>query len=195
MGIFDSLFGRQKPVPVGPERLFAMSTAQITLETSQSLTPSGTAAMCFKGVASGPFAQIQSELDQMLKVAAKNDSTVKYRTFKDDFGYSWLIFDSADFQELVTTIHVASRTLLDEGYGSQLLFAIFSFKTSAGTSMYWIYNYKRGTFFPFVPTVSTSDRLRQRNNPEELRLAAAMDKELPMEPDIERWYPVWDLPF
>jgi hypothetical protein len=195
MGIFDSLFGRQKPVPVGPERLFAMSTAQITLETSQSLTPSGTAAMCFKGVASGPFAQIQSELDQMLKVAAKNDSTVKYRTFKDDFGYSWLIFDSADFQELVTTIHVASRTLLDEGYGSQLLFAIFAFKTSAGTSMYWIYNYKRGTFFPFVPTVSTSDKLRQRNNPEELRLAAAMDKELPMEPDIERWYPVWDLPF
>jgi hypothetical protein len=195
MGIFDSLFGRQKPVPVGPERLFAMSTAQITLETSQSLTPSGTAAMCFKGVASGPFAQIQSELDQMLKVAAKNDSTVNYRTFKDDFGYSWLIFDSADFQELVTTIHVASRTLLDEGYGSQLLFAIFAFKTSASTSMYWIYNYKRGTFFPFVPTVSTSDKLRQRNNPEELRLAAAMDKELPMEPDIERWYPVWDLPF
>src|SRR5215831_5442369 len=92
MGIFDSLFGRQKPVPVGPERLFAMSTAQITLETSQSLTPSGTAAMCFKGVASGPFAQIQSELDQLLKVAATNDSSVKYRTFKDDFGYSWLIF-------------------------------------------------------------------------------------------------------
>ena len=88
--ILDSLLGRQKPVPVGPERLFAMSTAEITLQTAQNLTPSGTAAMCFKGVASGPFAQIQSELDQMLKVAAKNDSTLKYRTFKDDFGYSWL---------------------------------------------------------------------------------------------------------
>jgi hypothetical protein len=61
--------------------------------------------------------------------------------------------------------------------------------------MYWIYNYKRGTFFPFVPMVSTTDKLRQRNNPEELRLAAAMDKELPMEPEKERWYPVWDLPF
>ena len=31
MGFFDTLFGRQKPVPVGPERLFAMSTAQLTL--------------------------------------------------------------------------------------------------------------------------------------------------------------------
>ncbi len=194
MGILDSIFGRQKPVPVGPERLFAMSTAQITLETAQNLTPSGTAAMCFKGVTSGPFAQIQSELDQLLKIAAKDDSTLRYRTFTDEFGYSWLIFQSSDFQELVTTIHVASRTLLDEGYGSQLLFAIFACKTAAGTAMYWIYNYKRGFFYPFVPKTSTSDKLRQRNNPEELRLAAALDKDLPMEPDIERWYPVWDLP-
>ncbi len=54
MGFFDSLFGRQKPVPVGPERLFAMSTAQLTLETEQHLTPTGNAAICFKGVASGP---------------------------------------------------------------------------------------------------------------------------------------------
>jgi hypothetical protein len=195
MGFLDSLLGRQKPVPVGPERLFAMSTAEITLETAQNLTPSGTAAMCFKGVASGPFAQIQTELDQMLKVAAKNDSTLKYRTFKDDFGYSWLIFTSSDFQELVTTVHVASRTLLDEGYGSQLLFGIFVFTTAEKTPMYWIYNYKRGTFFPFVPETSSSDKLRRRNNPEELRLAAAMGKELPMEQDVERWYPVWDLPF
>ena len=96
MGFLDSLFGRAKPVPVGPERLFAMSTAQITLETAQNLTSAGSAAMCFKGVASGPFAQIQSELDAMLKVAAKNDSTLHYRTFKDDFGYSWLIFESGD---------------------------------------------------------------------------------------------------
>ena len=195
MGFLDSLFGRAKPAPVGPERLFAMSTAQITLETAQNLTPAGSAGMCFKGVASGPFAQIQSELDAMLKVAAKDDSTLRYRTFKDDFGYSWLIFESSDFQELVTTIHVASRSLLDEGYGSQLLFAIFAFKTASNTPMYWIYNYKRGSFFPFVPETDSHDKMRRRNNPEELRLAAAMDKELPMEPDLERWYPVWDLPF
>jgi hypothetical protein len=195
MGILDSLFGRQKPVPVGPERLFAMSTAQITLEADQGLTPAGTAAMCFKGVASGPFTQIQNDLEQMLQVAAKNDDTLHYRPFKDDLGYSWLIFESSDFQGLVTTIHVASRTLLDQGYGSQLLFAIFPFTTTNNTTMYWIYNYKRGFFFPFVPQVNSHDKLRRRNNPEELRLAAAMDKELPIEQEIERWYPVWDLPF
>ena len=194
MGILDTLFGRQKPVPVGPERLFAMSTAQITLETEQGLTPMGTAAMCFKGIASGPFQQIQSELDSMLKVSSQRDNDVTYRTYQDTLGYSWLIFSSADFQSLVTTLHVASRSLLDQGYGSQLLFAIFPFKRSQGGTMYWMYNYKRGTFYPFVPQSDTHDRMRRRDNPEELRLAAAMSNEMPVEQETERWFPVWDLP-
>ncbi|HLZ20810.1 MAG TPA: hypothetical protein VKQ30_01630 [Ktedonobacterales bacterium] len=194
MGILDTLFGRQKPVPIGPERLFAMSTAQITLETEQNLTPAGEAAMCFKGVASGPFNQIQGELDQLLKVAGKGDNVATYRSTKDDLGYTWLIFASTDFQTLVTTMHVASRTLLDEGYGSQLLFAIFSFKTERGGIMYWMYNYKRGSFYPFVPQTDSHDKLRRRDNSEELRLAAALNKELPVEQETERWFPVWDLP-
>ncbi len=194
MGIFDALFGRQKPVPVGPERLFAMSTAQITLDTEQGLASAGTAAMCFKGIASGPFAQVQRDLDQLLNIADKGDSAMSYRPYKDELGYSWLIFTGSDFQSLVTTLHMASRTLLDQGYGSQLLFAIFPFKNTGNRLMYWIYNYKRGTFYPFVPKVDSHDRLRQRDNAEELRLATALGKELPMEQEIERWYPVWDLP-
>ena len=194
MGIFDTLFGRQKPVPIGPERLFAMSTAQITLESAQDLTPTGVAAMCFKGIASGPFQQIQRDLDQMLKVSQQRDNDVTYRTYQDTLGYSWLIFSSADFQSLVTTLHVASRSLLDQGYGSQLLFAIFPFKHSQGGTMYWMYNYKRGTFYPFVPVSDTHDKMRRRDNPEELRMAAAMNKEMPVEQETERWFPVWDLP-
>jgi hypothetical protein len=195
MGILDTLFGRQKPVPVGPERLFAISTAQVALEAEQSLTPAGVAAMCFKNIASGPFAKLQEDLDAMLKLSDSSSVNAKYRPYKDDLGYSWLIFESADFQSLVTTIHVASRSLLDEGYDSQLLFAIFDFKTTAGAHLYWIYNYKRGFFYPFVPQHDSHDRLRRRDNPEELRLASAMTKELPVEQEIERWFPVWDLPF
>lgn len=195
MGIFDTLFGRQKPVPMGPERIFAMSTAQIPLEADQNLTPTGKAAMCFKGVASGPFAQIQRDLEQLLQVADKNDNTLAFETYKDDLGYSWLIFTSQDFQSLVTTLHVASQTMMDEGYSSQLLFAIFAFKDADGHEMYWLYNYKRSLFFPFVPTSDSHDKLRRRNNAEELRLATAVGNDLPVETEVERWYPVWDLPF
>ena len=60
MGFFDTLFGRQKPAPAGPDKIFAMSTAQVTLQTEQNLTPTGSAAMCFKGMASGPVSAIQT---------------------------------------------------------------------------------------------------------------------------------------
>lgn len=194
MGFFDALFGRQKPTPVGPERLFAMSTAQLTLQTAQNLTTTGTAAICFKKIASGPFAALQTELGQLLDLASRDDQlTVK--PYQDAMGYDWFIFTGANFQALVTTLHVASQTLIEKGYDSQLLFAIFPFTMASGSKMYWMYNYKRGFFYPFVPTKDTHDPMRQRDNPMELRLAAAIGKELPVEQELERWYPAWDLPF
>ncbi len=194
MGFLDALFGRQKPAPVGPERLFAMSTAVLTLQAGQNLTPTGTAAICFKKIASGPFAALQAELAQLLDIAGEEDKlTVK--PYQDDMGYDWFIFTGADFQALVTTLHVASQTLIEKGYDSQLLFAIFPFTRADGSKMYWMYNYKRGYFYPFVPVKDTHDRMRQRDNPEEMRLATAIGKELPVEQELERWYPAWDLPF
>ena len=52
-----------------------------------------------------------------------------------------------------------------------------------------VYAYKRGTFYPFVPREG-----RRRDNALELRLQAALAAELPLEPELERWYPVWDSP-
>ena len=62
MSLFDTLFGRQKPTPAGPDKMFAMSTAQITLQTEQSLTTTDAVGICFKGMASGPFDAIEKEL-------------------------------------------------------------------------------------------------------------------------------------
>ena len=193
MGFFDTLFGRQKPVPVGPERLFAMSTAQITLETEQHLTSAGAVAICFKRIPSGPFQGLQADLQQLLQMTAK-DEQLQFRAFEDQLGYQWFIFSSPDFQALVTALHMVSQTLIEKGYGSQLLFALFAFKDAESRPVYWIYNYKRGTFYPFVPRPDSHSRAHQRDNPEELRLSAALKGELPVEQDLEYWYPVWDLP-
>jgi hypothetical protein len=193
VSIFDTLFGRQKPTPAGPDKIFAMSTAQITLQTEQNLTPTGSAAMCFKGMASGPFSDIQKELEQLLALASREDHlTIKPE--EDELGYRWFVFTGADFQALVTAIHMASSTLIDRGYGSQLLFAVFPFKNERGKEMYWIYNYKRSSFYPFVPMRDANDPARARDNAEELRLSAALGKEMPMEPELERWFAVWKPP-
>ncbi|HEX8728661.1 MAG TPA: hypothetical protein VF739_08570 [Ktedonobacterales bacterium] len=193
MGFFDTLFGRQKPTPAGDDKIFAMSTAQITLQTEQNLIPTGSAAMCFKGIASGPFSEIQTNLEQLLELASREDH-LTIKPSEDTFGYRWFTFTSSDFQALVTAIHMASSTLLDRGYGSQLLFAIFAFKRDNGQEMYWLYNYKRSTFYPFVPQRDANDPARARNNPEELRMSAALGKEMPIEPELDRWFAVWNPP-
>lgn len=193
MGFFDALFGRQKPAQAGPDKIFAISTAQITLQTEQNLVPTGSAAICFKGIDSGPFSAIQTELEQLLKLASGEDH-LTLTSSQDDFGYRWFVFGSSDFGALVTAIHMASSTLLDRGYGSQLVFAVFAFKSDAGHEMYWLYNYKRSAFYPFVPQRDAKDPARQRNNAEELRLAAAMGKEIPVEQETARWFAVWNPP-
>ena len=193
MGIFDALFGRQKPAPLAKnERLFAISTADVTLQTQEDMRPATTAGICFKGVASGPFNQIQQELQELLKVAA-TDSPTTARAFEDGLGYKWILLEGQDFQSLVTTMHMVSQTLIDEGYGEQLLASVFRFNDTTGKPIYFIYNYKRGTFYPFVPRPDSHSH--QRNNPDELRLATVMKRDLPLETELERWYAMWDLPF
>jgi hypothetical protein len=193
MGFLDALFGRQRPVPPAKnERIFAMTTADVTLRTQEDMQPAATAGLCFQGIASGPFKQIQQELQELLKVAG-TDVPVNARPYEDALGYKWALIDSADFQSVVTTMHMVSQTLIDEGYGSQLLAAVFRFNDENGKPTYFIYNYKRGTFYPFVPRPDSHSH--QRNNPDELRLATVMKGDLPMEQDLERWYAMWDLPF
>ena len=56
--------------------------------------------------------------------------------------------------------------------------------------MYWIYGYKRGAFWPFVPT----GKDQERDNAEELELKAKLEKELPIEQDISRWFGMFGAP-
>ena len=53
-----------------------------------------------------------------------------------------------------------------------------------------IYNFKRGSFYPFVPAAGD----KARDNERELRLEAQLGAELPFEEDIGRWFLLWDVP-
>ncbi len=195
MGFFDTLFGRQKPVPSAKnERLFAMATAEVTLRTQEEMTPATTGGICFSGLASGPFKQIQQDLQQLLNTPSQFDAApVQARPYEDQLGYKWVLIESTDFQTIVTTMHMVSQTLIDEGYGAMLLAGIFRFNDDTGKPNYFIYNYKRGAFYPFVPRPDSHSH--QRNNGDEMRLGTVLKSDLPMEPEMERWYALWDLPF
>src|SRR6266581_2160881 len=106
LGLTNVLFGRKKLKKANEQRLFAITTARITLETDLGLKPTGNAAVIFKPL------------------------------------------------------------------------------------VYWIYGFKRGAFWPFIPTGES----KERDNAEELELKAKLEKELPVEQDLTRWLALFDAP-
>ena len=57
-------------------------------------------------------------------------------------------------------------------------------------AVYWIYGFKRGAFWPFVPTGIA----QERDNATELELKAKLEKELPIEEDLSRWFGLFGAP-
>lgn len=188
MNFLDALLGRSKPIKPSLDQLFGLSTAEITLQTEFNLQPTGGGAICFRPVSSGQFAELQREIDELLKASTK-DAPLTWRTFTDAFGYEWIVLESSEFQNLVTSIHMISQELQESGFGEQLLASVFQFRQDRGQNVYWLYNYKRGAFYPFVPTPG-----QQRDNPQELRLSSVMKHELRIEEDLSKWYALWGIP-
>jgi len=192
MGLLDTLFGRTKPVKSKSDQLFAMATASITLQTKLDLQASGAAGIVFRPVESSYFRQAEEELTQLLELSSK-ESSVSIRTETDEYGYRWIVLTDKLFEDLVATIHMVSLTLTDKGFGEQLLAAVFRMNQAdaANRPVYWVYNYKRGSFYPFVPQGTA----QHRDNAAELHFSTIMDGELPVEKAPEYWYALWGIPF
>lgn len=188
MSIFDILLGRTKPTKSKIEKLFAMTTAQVTLSVNLGLAPTGKAAICFRPVTSSYFQSAEEELKGILEIGVKETGT-RIEATRDSYGFRWILLQDDDFEDLVATLHVISQTLREHGFSEQLLAAVFQFVDKQQRPVYWMYNYKRGRFYPFVPAGD-----KNRDNAYELRLRAVMEKELPIEPELERWFPLWDIP-
>jgi hypothetical protein len=187
MGFTDVLFGRKKLKDPAGERLFALSTARVTLEAELGLKPGGSGGIVFKPLSAGEFVRAENELQEVLDaVATEYGSRLERKS--DDFGYEWIVVRDADLEDQVTTVHGVAQGLQEHGFGGQLLAAAFRFE-GGENPVYWIYGFKRGTFWPFVPKGE-----KERDNAEELELKAKLEKELPIEPDLSRWFGLFDAP-
>lgn len=189
MGLLETLFGRTKSVRSRTQALFGMATAVVTLQAKLQLTPGRHAGIVFRPVESSYFVEAESQIQAILEQSAK-DEQLHYRIETDTYGYRWIIVEHESFEQLVAAVHMISTVLTDNGFGDQLLAGVFRFDSARGP-MYWIYNYKRGTFYPFVPLPGQ----QQRDNGEELRYAAVMKGELALEKNTTQWYALWGIPF
>ena len=234
MGFLDALLGRRKVAgPAKSDRLFAMSTAYVTLDTSHDVHSRGVAAIVFQPLATADFTQIVKDMEDVVRStgqetgttidtshdvhsrgvaaivfqqiasadfkqiledssalvqSAATDTGTKLEQSDDDFGYRWMIFRDDDFEDLVTAVNTVASELQAGGYGDRVLAAVFAWEDN-GQPVDFIYNFKRGKFYPFAPKPG-----KTRDNEYELRLKAQIENDLPIEPELDRWFPLWDAP-
>lgn len=215
MRFLDVLLGRTKRKPANLDALFALPSAAVGLEAELGLQPAGAAGVCFRPASGQVFEETRQEIADLLAMSAK-ESGSELAQDQDSYGYHWIIVRDPDLEDLVTTVHLVNATLEERGFGPQLLASVFAFtnrlgresglgtgadlglsetglsKTAGGTSRrvaHLVYLYKRGTFYPFVPSVG-----ERRDNEFELRIRGALGGDLPVEQDLTRWFPIWGVP-
>ena len=189
MGFLDILTGRRKLKAPAPDRLFAMTTAQVTFETDMALRSRGVAGIVFQPLATADFSSIVADMREVVE-GTSSDAGTKVESTDDDYGYRWMLLRDPDFEDLVVGINAVSSALEAGGYGDRILCAVFAFDDDRRRPVYWIYNYKRGAFYPFVPAAGD----QQRDTERELQVKAQLGSELPVEPELERWFPLWGIP-
>jgi hypothetical protein len=188
VGLGDVLFGRKKLKGPARDRLFALTTAAVSLDVECGLKPAGVGAVVFKPLSAGEFAQVDKDVEELLtSVASSSGSTLERKT--DTFGFQWIVVHDPDLEDQVTAVYAVANEFTERGFGAQLLAAPFRFE-GGGHPVYWIYGFKTGTFWPFVPT----GEKQGRDNPRELQLKAQLEKELPVEPDLTKWFGLFDAP-
>jgi hypothetical protein len=206
VGLLDSLLGRTKPVRPNLDALFSLPSAAVTLQTAGGLILTGHAGVCWMPPAGQSAADVQAEINQLLEMpddpvenvlatgAGASATSLQLRQAEDNFGYRWLLLSDGDVDDLVARVHLVNSTLSDNGWGPQLLCSVFSVAPApdaddSAKPFFLVYLFKRGTFYPFAPIGR-----EKRDTELELRVRSMLGVDLPVESDVSRWFPLWDLP-
>jgi hypothetical protein len=195
VGLRDILTGRHTVKGPAPDHLFAISTAYVTLQAEHQIDPAGEAAIVFQALATSEFESTLRDMEAVV-TATGGESGTKVSTQDDTYGYRWMVLHNPDgapsVEDLAVGINAVSGSIETAGYGERLLCAVFAFLDARKRRVYFIYNYKRGYWYPFVP--ATGQGSEQRDTERELQIKAQMASEMPIEPELERWFPLWGIP-
>ena len=95
-----------------------------------------------------------------------------------------------DIEDLVVGVNAVSDALMVGGYGDRVLAAVFAFKDSKGRPRVLHLQLQARLLVPVRARPGTQARDGER----ELQVKAMIGAELPIEPELERWFPLWGIP-
>lgn len=181
--------GRRKPTGPNLDALFALPGCAVTLDVELDFRPTGSGSVAFRAPEGRAFADVETDVRALLDADAGPPIAVE----QDSFGFTWVVVrtEPPDLSSVVTDLHAVNSTLVNAGFGPQLLCSLVPFRDPAGREIALVYLYKQGTFYPFAPISATE---HTRDNVLELRLRDMLAGELPVETDLQRWLAVWEAP-
>jgi hypothetical protein len=173
------------------DALFSLPAAAITLQTAADFSPTGVGSVCYRAAEGAAFAQTQDDVVTLLD----NDDDPDVERSTDSFGFTWLLARQSpdDLPALVTDLHTVNTSLEAQDFGSSLLCSLVGFADPRGRRLGLVYLYKQGTFYPFAPTGAPTGA-QQRDNLLELQVRDLLKLDLPIEPQLDRWMPLWGAP-
>ena len=189
MGIFNAIFGHSKLKPPSEEEFLSIVAAQTSVEAAADLRSTRMAGIVVNPAESPYFDNLDIKLRPLLDASGR-PVTARLHVRDDGFGTRWVILEAPDFRDLASLVHAIAVAISDGGFSDRLLAAAFGFEYR-GRPAYWLFNYKSGRFYPFVPVA-----VRERDRASETRLGELMRSEnIPMEKKREDWRPLWEIPF
>lgn len=223
MGLLNTILGRTKPVQSNLDDLFALPSASITLQSAANQSCSGHGGVCYKPPSGQGFEDMQAEVIKLLSMdgipdfrqaedsygyhwlvvenpdieelvtqihvvnSSLSDSGWGPQLLCSVFGLAQLPADGADGTD--GTEDSGSSGSAGSAAGSLMPEATAGPGHVRPSTAYLVYLFKRGTFYPFIP-----DGHEHRDLEQELKLKSLVSDDLKVEPDLDRWFPLWDMP-
>ena len=164
-GPADVLFGRKKlKAREGRPALRDLDGPRDAGGRARPEAGAARAAVVFKSLSSGEFVRVENEIQQLLDVAAARVRVARSSARTDEFGFEWLDRRDDDFEDLVTTVHLVGLGAQGRAASGSSSSLRTSASTAASTPVYFIYGFKRGAFWPFVPTGEDKERDNARSS-------------------------------
>src|SRR4029079_19399743 len=116
MVLANIVSGRKKLPGPKDDRLFALTTAAVTLQVELGLKCAGSAAITFKPQSSGEVRSALDDVDKLLDAVAQQSGSTIERS-SDHFGYDWIVVHDPQLEDLVGTAHTLASELTAQGFG------------------------------------------------------------------------------
>ena len=178
-----------KPVRANLDALFALPTAALTLQSAGGLVTSGHAGVCWKPPPGQGAADAQKEISELVGEG--------FGHAQDSFDYGWLLARRprprrAGDQDPHGQLDAAGQRLGAPAavLGRSASSPVPTRPATPGPSG----SSTSSSAAPSIPSPRSTREKERRDTELELRIRTMVGADLPVEPDLTRWFPLWDMP-